>query len=188
MSFYTTIVPTLSADRMNTSTANNMAYVGQCDFLRSPADPTKMLTYISTEPLPAVMPGTTFPIKTLFKIGGVWKDAVAPYRMGETNCYDLPSLDLLEPFRLKEVVVPKKPKGCFTIKRVVTQSQEFYYDDFAELDFIKALPENERFKAWRDFKIDMTGEYEMDDDEEEEVDEFGEVFEEQVKDWFESEK
>jgi hypothetical protein len=79
---------------------NKMAYVGQCGFNRSPVKPYNMLTIISNEPLPTELPGTPFPIKLLFKISGDWAGVVAPYRLLKSVSYDLPSLDILEPFKL----------------------------------------------------------------------------------------
>ena len=93
---------TLDRTEMNTTTTttDKMAYVGQCEFNRSPVKPYNMLTIISNEPLPAELPGTPFPIKLLFKISGDWAGVIAPYRLLESVSYDLPSLDILEPFKL----------------------------------------------------------------------------------------
>lgn len=83
------------------TSTDNMAYVGQCETFRSPVNPYNMLTIISNEPLPSKVPGGTgHPIKLLFKIGGDWANVIAPYRQGTSVSYDLPSLDILEPYRL----------------------------------------------------------------------------------------
>ena len=88
---------------MNTTSADTMAYVGQCETYRSPVNPYNMLTIVSDEPLLTEVPGGTgFPIKLLFKISGDWANVIAPYRQGKSMSYDLPSLAVLEPYRLKD--------------------------------------------------------------------------------------